>query len=129
MTEIKIPSWDREEILRLLVGRRVVSANTKNATLELDNGVKIVFEREADDCCSWVELSKLATCDNVITKAEFGDNEDETGGEGPYHAYLYVVTEAGEFNVAEAEGNASNGYYLHGFALGATVIVPDDYDA
>lgn len=104
------------------MGHRVVSASTEDATLELDNGVKIIFDRENSDCCSWIELSRLATVDNIITDAGFrGDAE-----EGPYEAELYVVTEAGEFNVAEAVADASNGYYLHGFALGAQVIFPDD---
>ena len=33
-----------------------------------------------------------------------------------------VLTEAEEINVAEMVGDASNGYYLHGFALGVRLI-------
>lgn len=108
----------------MLVGRRVVAASMTDATLTLDNGVVLTFERENDDCCSYIELTGLATTDHVITRAEFRDNEDETGYEGSYHAWLYVMTEGGPVNIAEADGDASNGYYLHGFALGVSVDYP-----
>jgi hypothetical protein len=103
-----------------LIGKTVTDATED--TLTLSDGTRLQFDREADDCCSWIALRSLSTTSNVITAAEFRDNEDETGGEGAYRAWLHVVTEAGELNIAEAEGDASNGYYLHGFALGVTVL-------
>lgn len=109
--------------LKHLIGKRVVSATLD--TLTLSDGTSLQFERETSDCCSWLNLFSLSTTDNVITAAEFRDNENETGGEGEYRAWLHVVTEAGELNIAEAEGDASNGYYLHGFALDITVVVPE----
>ncbi|HET6907848.1 MAG TPA: hypothetical protein VFH54_00790 [Mycobacteriales bacterium] len=105
-----------------LIGQRVVEAS--DDTLTLSNGVQLRFQKANDDCCSYIELGKLATTDNIITAASVGDNEGETGGEGPYDAWVYVVTEAGVLNIAEAHGDASNGYYLHGFALDVTVIEP-----
>lgn len=106
--------------LEHLIGKSVVSATVD--TLTLSDGSRLQFEREEYDCCTSIELRSLSTTDNVITAAEYRDNEDETGGEGEYKAWLHVVTEAGELNIAEAEGNAGNGYYLHGFALGVKVL-------
>lgn len=101
--------------LEVFIGRKIVSATTN--TMILDDGTKIVFDTDNDRCCSWIELSNLSTTDHIITNAYYDDNEDETGGEGYYCAWIHVITEAGELNIAEADGNASNGYYLHGFAL------------
>jgi hypothetical protein len=112
----------RDEWLSVLVGQRVVSATED--TLTLSDGTTVTFDTTNDDCCSWIELESLTTTDHIITAARFDDNEDETGGEGAYRAWLHVVTEAGELNIAEASGDASNGYYLHGFALGVKVRRP-----
>lgn len=103
-----------------LIGKTVVNATVD--TLTLSDGTRLRFDREESNCCSWIELRSLSTMGNVTTGAEFRDNEDETDGEGAYRAWLHVVTEAGELNIAEAEGNTGNGYYLHGFALGVTVL-------
>lgn len=118
MSEQKFSSYD-QSWLDLLVGHRVIA--TSDDTLTLSDGTTLTFDRENDDCCSWIELERLTTTDHIITAATLDDNEDETGGEGAYRAWLHVVTEAGELNIAEATGDASNGYYLHGFALGVTV--------
>lgn len=107
-----------------LIGRKVVEASMVDATLTLDNGVKLRFDRDADSCCSWVQLTGLFAADHIITSVRVDDNEDDEG-EGEYKAWIQVVTEAGPINIATADGNASNGYYLHGFALGVTVITPD----
>lgn len=107
-----------------LIGKSITAATED--TLALSDGTRLRFDREESDCCSWIQLSSLSTTDSIITAAEFRDNEDETGGEGAYKAWLHVVTEAGELNIAEAEGDASNGYYLHGFALGVTVLPAED---
>lgn len=123
MTEIQYSSYRNTDALEHLVGKSVVAADQN--TLTLSDGTIMQFDESADDCCSYLELTRLATTENIITAASFGDNEDETGGEGAYRAWLHVVTEAGELNIAEAEGDASNGYYLHGFALGVKVTVPD----
>ena len=106
-----------------LIGKSVVNATED--TLTLSDGTRLLFDTENSDCCSYIELRNLSTTDNVITAAEFRNNEEETGGEGPYRAWLNVVTEAGELRIAEAKGDASNGYYLHGFALGVTVLPAD----
>ena len=106
----------------VFVGKSVVRASMEDGTLELSDGTVVEVSKENDDCCSWIELVGLSTTDHIITHAEYGDDEDETGGEGGYKAWIRVITEAGELNIAEADGDASNGYYLHGFALGLRVI-------
>jgi hypothetical protein len=119
----QIADWDD-----ILVGRTIVEADTGHARLTLDNGAVIEFDRSNDDCCSYVELTRLRATNNVITKVEVKDNEDETGGEGAYKAWMQVLTDSGEvIKIAEMDGNASNGYYLHGFALGVRLIrLPDE---
>jgi hypothetical protein len=116
-----VQDWDD-----VLVGRSIVSASTEEGLLVLDDGAVLKFDKENSDCCSWVELSVLRATNNIITKVEVKDNEDETGGEGAYKAWMTVLTEAGPINVAEMEGNASNGYYLHGFALGVSYVPPSE---
>lgn len=116
-----------DDVLEHLVGQSVVEASMEDATLVLSNGVRITFNREEHDCCSSVSLRSLHTTDNIITAAELRDTEDETGGEGPYEAWLYVVTADGKAaSIAEVDGDASNGYYLHGFGLGGTIAFPED---
>jgi hypothetical protein len=110
--------------LEHLTGKSVVFASLEAGVLVLSDGTRLVFDKENSDCCSGIDLTELATTENVITAAEFQDNEDETNGEGEYLAWVRVVTESGELSIAEAVGDASNGYHLHGFALGVTVVPP-----
>lgn len=117
-----ISSHRNEDVLPLLVGQSVVAVDFP--TITLSDGTRLTFDAEANDCCSYIELKALAATTNIITAAKFVDNEEETGGEGAYKAALHVITEAGELNIAEADGDASNGYYLHGFALGVKVEKP-----
>lgn len=114
-----------------LIGHRVVEASMEDGTLTLDNGVRLEFQKNVADCCSWVKLTALATTDNVITDARFRDDEQTEPGPpyfNSYRAWLHVITESGEINevrIAEAEGHVGNGYYLHGFGLDVRVIHPD----
>lgn len=126
MSEIAYPYYedDRSGLLTHLVGQSVTAADLDGGTLTLSDGTVVTFDKTNHDCCSSIELTALNVTGNVITAASFGDNEDKTGGDGAYKAWLHVVTEAGELNIAEADGDASNGYYLHGFALDVTVTLP-----
>lgn len=116
---IKERRMEAEAATTLLVGHRIVDASSD--TLWLDNGTQMRFEHSITECCSQVRLVRLAATENIITAATVADDEHATGGEGAYRAWIQVVTEAGEFRVAEADGDAGTGYYLHGFALGVTV--------
>jgi hypothetical protein len=107
-----------QEVIDHLVGRRVVHAT--ETTLTLDNGVGLQFDTSNSDCCSFIELERLNTVPNIISSAKFESPDDD---EGEYKAWIHVLTETGdEYKVAEADGNASNGYYLHGFALGVKLV-------
>lgn len=120
MRETTYQYWlDDRPWLDRLIGQRVTEAT--DDTLTLSNGVQLRFQKQNDDCCSYIELKKLATTDNIITSASIGDDDE---GEGEYDAWVHVITSAGALNVAVAHGDASNGYYLHGFALDVTVIEP-----
>lgn len=115
-----------EEAAELLVGRRIVEATTDS--LILDDGTRLTFETSTSECCSSIDLVSLRdAAAALITNAKVLDNEEETGGEGGYRAWIHVITDAGEFTVAEADGDASNGYYLHGFALNVTVSRPGEH--
>lgn len=105
--------------LDALVGKSVISADKTTGLMLLSDGTRLRFDTSNQDCCSYINLTKLRTTDSVITAARV---EDDDRGVGPYRAWVHVVTEAGELNIAEAEGDASNGYYLHGFALDVTVL-------
>jgi hypothetical protein len=110
--------------LKYLLGKSVTFASLEAGVLVLSDGTRLVFDKENWSCCSQVDLTGLATTANVITAAELQDDEDEADPVGEYRAWVHVVTEAGELNLAEADGDASNGCYLHGFALGVTVVPP-----
>jgi hypothetical protein len=109
----------RENYLDHLVGKSVISADKTTGEMLLSDGSKLIFDRTNDDCCSWIALSKMRTTEAMILSAEERDTDE---GEGGYTAWVHVVTEAGELNLVEADADASNGYYLHGFALGVKVV-------
>jgi len=109
------------DYLQHLVGKSVISADKTTGEMLLSDGSKLIFDRENSDCCSYIELSRMRTTDAMILSAEERDDEGDDG-EGDYNAWVHVVTEAGELNLVEAEGDASNGYYLHGFALNVKVV-------
>lgn len=107
-----------------LVGRSITSADVNTGMLTLSDGSRVVIDTSNSECCSWLDLKALATTENIITAVEIGDDEDNPNA-GPYSAYkawIKGVTAAGVLNIAEAEGDYSNGYYLHGFALDVEVI-------
>jgi hypothetical protein len=114
----------------LLVGKSVTAADFEAGTLALSDGTVLAFDRSNSECCSWIQLTELATCDNVITsvgeECEDIQSDDDDYGNAPYRAWIYVVTTADEIvRIAEAEGEAGNGgYYLSGFALDVTVMPP-----
>lgn len=124
----RIPYYEREELTKMLVGRSIVEASTEDAILVLDNGTRLEFDRSNSDCCSYIDLTCLRATNSIITDAKFQSKyEDGYEGEGAYKTRLHVLTEAGPVDVAEAEGNASNGYYLSGFALDVRVIEDDEF--
>lgn len=114
-------SVDSSEFAQTLVGKRIVSVETATGRMALSDGTTLVFETEATECCTYLALSALHTTESIIMAVAVDDDDD---GEGSYKAWIHVVTEAGELNIAEAEGDAGNGYYLHGWALGVEVIPP-----
>lgn len=110
----QIADWDE-----VLVGHKIVESDFEAGTITLDDGKVIKVQKNNDDCCSWVELTALRTTDHIITAVKVENTDDD---EGEYKAWMQVITEGGPINVMEMDGNASNGYYLHGFALPVELV-------
>ncbi len=126
---------DAKEIEDLFVGRRIVAAETGDwkidryefapGKLTLDDGT-IVYVVPVNECCAWHEITKLATCDNVISSARV-EEEDFTvpGNRYDYSRErytLFVVADAHEVGAVVVEGSEGSGYYGHGFKL--SVVMP-----
>lgn len=116
-------SVDSSEFAQTLVGKRIVSVETATGRMALSDGTTLVFETEATECCTYLALVALHTTESIIMAVAVDDDEDRDAT-GYYKAWIHVVTEAGELNIAEAEGDAGNGYYLHGWVLGVEIIPP-----
>lgn len=108
----------QQQVIDILVGNMITEV--EDTVITLSNGAQLKFEKETGECCSWIELKKLATTPSIITAAKFED--DEGDGDDPYKAWIHVITEAGELNVAEADCDPGTGYYLHGFSLDVWLI-------
>lgn len=112
-------------LTRRLVGNSIVSADVSTGRLVLSDGTVLQVAASNDECCSFVNLTALRTVGNVITavRLEDEDGAGESLASSPYRAWVSVLTDAGELvDVAEAAGDATSGYYLHGFALPVTVV-------
>lgn len=110
----QVADWDD-----ILVGHSIVEADEKTGTLVLDDGARLVIDKENSDCCSWIELTTLRPTTNIITAVTVENTDDD---EGEYDAWVTVLTEDGPVTIAEAKADASNGYYLHGFALAVKYV-------
>lgn len=113
----KRPGWVQE-----LIGTRIVSSDLEKGTMVLDNGTVLSIATSNSSCCTWIELTDLIESSGLITNAKLDDDDK---GDGEYKAWVHIITEAGINIAIEAEGNAGNGYYLHGFALDVIVTKPE----
>jgi hypothetical protein len=109
--------------VKALIGKSIVSTEMgeHEGRLVLSDGTALVIQANMSDCCSYLNLTSLATTENIITAADIRDTD---GGIEEYSTWIHVVTEAGEFKVAEADGDAGNGFYLHGWELDVEVVTP-----
>ncbi len=114
---------DRETFAEHMVGKSIVRVEPDTGEMWLSDGTTLVFDKFNDECCTSIELVDMLAVPHMIMAAGVGD--DETAGMGEYKAWVWVLTQAGQFRVVEADGDAGNGYYLHGFALGVRVYGPD----
>jgi hypothetical protein len=133
------PRWisgeDADAIKELLVGRRIVAAETgdfptKNrwgytetasGRLTLDDGTQALVIG-ANDCCSHWDVEHLATVDNIITdvRVTAPDFDEDYGTDTPYA--IYVVADAAEVNALTVDGSPGNyPYYATGYTL---TVVP-----
>ena len=128
---------DEDKIRALLLGRRVVTAETGSWPIEnrwgvasgritLDDGTQVyVFPNDGGCSCGAgdYELTHLASVDNVITDVRLSEEskKDETGYEGETSYRIYVFADAGEVNLLSVDGDDGNGYYGTGYEL---IITP-----
>lgn len=110
------------DYLKHLIGKTVINADVKTGEMLLSDGSKLIFDKHVDDSLAWIHLTDLHATEAMILSAK--EEDDETGDcEGEYRTWVHIVTESGvSMKLAEAEGDASNGYYLHGFALDVKVV-------
>lgn len=114
------------KLKKTLIGRKITHTDPDTGRLTLDNGTIVEIDTRADDCCSYLQLAELHTTEHAITNVWTTDDEHITGGDSPYTAWIYVLTDGGEKAIAEAHGDATSGFYLHGFALNAHVITKEN---
>lgn len=118
---------DEDEIRRVLVGRRIISADTvDNAEgdrgyLTLDDGVvlEVVGNEGCGGCTNgWYYVSHVATCDNIITNVVFDyEPRNERYTEDAYTYLVFVIAGDEKINVAQVDGDDGNGYYGSGYYI------------
>jgi len=140
---------DADKIEALLVGRRIVRAETgefplgggrwssaqATGRLTLDDGTQVLVAPNQGGCaCSAgdYELTHLASVDNIITAVRLvndPDGDEFWSTDAPAHVgyQIFVVADATEINVMTVEGSDGNGYYGTGYKL--TVIPATATDA
>lgn len=110
-TEIK--HSNREEIKKLLFGRRIVRIDNLNE-LVLDNGIILkIHPNEGCMGCGSGDyfLKQINICENAITDIEFvGEEYDEI-------FQIFVLTIDERIKILEVEGDAGNGYYGSGYKI------------
>jgi hypothetical protein len=126
-----------DDLSEVFVGRRIVKAEgdvpapnidgwfsgtPPYGRLTLDDGTKVyVVGNEGGCICSAGDysLARVAAVDNIITAVKVIDESTGDGSEdyATRRYQIFVVTEAGELNVAEFVGDDGNGYYGSGFHL------------
>lgn len=122
MGTIEYRYWEAPVWTQHLVGKSIINADVDKGELTLSDGTVMRFDKSNSDCCSSIELMDMSTTGNIITAATVAD---DSHGQGDYKAWVEVITKSGIHRVVEADGDASNGYYLDGFALGVVVVEPD----
>lgn len=119
MTLLFVGDDDATELEKLLVGRKIVSAERipefgwEVGRLILDDGTEL--ELEGNEGCGgcaagWFSLTNLNQVDNVITRVWI-DTDEET----IYKVFVFADNEA--INLATFTGDDGNGYYGTGFSV------------
>lgn len=140
---------ETDEIEKLLIGRRIVSAEKgrfdlpgedddnwwyekPEGKLTLDDGTVLYLAGNEGGCSCGAgdyELTKLAAVDNVITGVtvearptgdEYIDWDTDTIPNGTYKIFVFAGNE--QIEAATFEGSDGNGYYGSGFSI--TVYKP-----
>lgn len=110
--------YQKDEITRLLVGRKVVKV--AEDTVQLDDGRRLRFVGNDGGCaCSagCYDLTELNGVDNVITAVEFVDSPDADDWDAGGHYKIFVFADNQKINLATFEGSDGNGYYGSGYSI------------
>lgn len=106
--------WSEDRLKDIFVGRKIVSVDTMNDTMTLDDGT--VLGIDGNDGCACANgnysIEHLATVDNVILNVETEIDTDEYGDDGDVRMFVYTAHE--KLEAIRAEG-CDNGYYGTGF--------------
>jgi hypothetical protein len=127
----KLNEEDRDEMVDLLMGHKVVKVDGEH--LLLDNGTVIKAIGHDGGCaCSagCYDLSVLNGVDNIITRVDFDyrpagdDGKPERSGhpddpEDEWTGYyrVFVFADNQQINLMQFDGSDGNGYYGTGFEL------------
>lgn len=136
MSTYTLRETDDEKIKALLLGKRIVTAETgtfkaksaygwdetASGRLVLDDRTEVfVIPNEGGCACSAgdYDLEHLATVDNIITDVRLAaeSQPDEYGYEGPTSYRIYVFADNAEINAVQIDGDDGNGYYGTGYEL------------
>lgn len=112
---VELDHEDRDAIIAVLMGRRVVKVEDDELTL--DNGVQLIATgNEGCGGCSNGEynLTSLSRVDNAITAVEFEYSHE---AEEPGFFRIFVFAGDERINLMEFEGSDGNGWYGTGFSL------------
>lgn len=109
---------DEQEIRNLLVGRKVVKADTSTGIIKLDNGLVLRFEpNPGEEPYGEGEyfIDHLAEVDNVIMDVSFELDHLDDDGRFAYH--LFVYAENKKINLASVSGDDGSGWYGTGYRI------------
>ena len=104
------PEAYEDDLSDVLVGRRIIDADTRNFTLELDDGTVLEFVSTAD-CCAFFDpdvLEWIDYDDNVITAVK----QVETAADNDDYDIL-ILSASKQIAKLGVVGSEGNGYYVH----------------
>ena len=119
---IELNEEDKKGIEELLMFQKVIKVNFNDdfGTMVLDNGVEVIITpNEGCSGCSagHYSISRLNTCDNVITRVELKESYLDEDYEEEKKYEIFVYADNREINLLTVEGSDGNGYYGTGYTL------------
>lgn len=110
-----------DDLKDLLIGHSIKKVNED--TLELDNGIKLVFEGNEGCICGYeageYEITELNDCENIITNVEFNTikTNDDDDWYDDYSYRIFVFAENKKIKLLQCDGSDGNGHYGTGYHI------------